>query len=337
MERCLYTYCALNKNSPPDEHTASREHIVPYAIGGSDLLAIDYCSKKANNDFGRDIDAPFIELPLIGFKRHLLGIKGYSGIVPDIVFQGKCTEINRECKIVFPFGGDVYPDFGIDVAGSLDSGRMSFSGSEERLRGAVTSMLQKASRKSLTALNDNLKPIYDFDDAMTFAEVESGKTLHFQISFGYNAFFVPWARGILKMALGLGARTLGRTWAFSPTADNLRMSLICDSAELANQPIRGAVMGKLPQTVKTLLGVRGGRHTLAVLPNDRGMVAYISLFGGEVFDAIIDLGSGPADVNVANDEAPANWECAFHIDPVTRQLEIETLDKINARTGSEAT
>jgi len=58
MERCLYTYSELNKNCPPNESTASREHIVPYAIGGSDHFAIDYCSKKANNDFGRDIDAP---------------------------------------------------------------------------------------------------------------------------------------------------------------------------------------------------------------------------------------------------------------------------------------
>lgn len=59
MERCLYTYVELNENVPPNDWTASLEHIVPYALGGCDSFSIRYCSKKANNDFGRDIDAPF--------------------------------------------------------------------------------------------------------------------------------------------------------------------------------------------------------------------------------------------------------------------------------------
>lgn len=52
MERCLYTYVDLNQNDPPDDRTATLEHIVPYAIGGSGEFLIKYCSKKANNDFG---------------------------------------------------------------------------------------------------------------------------------------------------------------------------------------------------------------------------------------------------------------------------------------------
>lgn len=335
MERCLYTYVELNQNEPPDDRTATLEHIVPFALGGTDAFTIRYCSKKANNDFGRDIDAPFIALPITGFKRHSLGLKSYSGTVPDIVFKGDCPELQKSCNIVFPYAGEVYADFGINGTGGIDSGKVTFSGSEDRLRGAVTSLIKKASRKGLTVLGDQLQPITTFEEALEAATKETGEKLHFRMDFGRDAFFVPWSRGIIKIALGLGAYALGRTWAFSPEADVFRTSLICDTAALAAQPLRGTTVGRIPPDLARMIDIQPGRHSLAVLPHENGMAAYISLFGGDIFDAIIDLGNGLADVKRSNDRLPPTWNCVFHIDPVTRKLTTMTLGDVDARLGSD--
>lgn len=291
---CLYTYVELNENVPQDDRTASLEHIVPYALGGCDSFGIRYCSKMANNNFGRDIDAPFIALPITGFKRHQLGLKSYSGTVPDIVFKGDCPELQKDCHIVFPYGGNVYADFGISVTGSIDTGEVAFAGSEDRLRAAVTGLIAKASRKGMTVLSDQLQPISTFEDVIEAAKRESGEKLHFRMDFGRDAFFVPWSRGLIKMALGLGAFALGKTWAFSPEADVLRSSLVCESARLTTLPLKGTTVGRIPPEVARMFDIQAGRHTLAVFPYDSSMVAYISLFGGELLDASINLGSGPA-------------------------------------------
>ncbi|NKC11718.1 MAG: hypothetical protein GKR94_05795 [Gammaproteobacteria bacterium] len=221
MSRCLYTYADLGQGK------STVEHIVPYALGGSDAFVIRYCSKQANNDFGRDIDAPFMALPLVGFSRYSLGLKGRSGQVPDIVFNGECVELETPCKVVFPFRGEPYANFGVSPSGSLESGKICFSGSEERLRLAVKGLIKKATVKGFSLQSHTYSPILTIEDAFSEAKTESGETLHFRLHFGYEDFFVPWAKGIVKIALGFGAFALGETWAFSPAADALRSALMC--------------------------------------------------------------------------------------------------------------
>jgi hypothetical protein len=337
LEKCLYTYVKLNQNSPADDCTATLEHIVPYALGGSASFGIRYCSKKANNDYGRDIDAPFIALPMIGFKRHDLGLKSYSGTVPDMVFKGECTDLQTKCDIIFPYGGEVYADYGIQVAGSIDSGQLAFSGGEDRLRMAVSSLIKKASHIGLNILNEYLQPITNFEDALATATKRSGEILHFRLDFGHEAFFLPWSRGLIKMALGLGAYALGQSWAFSAEADILRSCLISSKTDLASKSLRGTTTARIPPNTAQIIDIRPGRHTLAVLPHHNGMAAYISLFGGEIFDAIIDLGNGPADVKRVNDQLPTTWDCVFHIDPVTRQLTTMCLADVNSRMEEMST
>ncbi|MDZ4294984.1 MAG: hypothetical protein U1C47_24050 [Hydrogenophaga sp.] len=61
------------------------------------------------------------------------------------------------------------------------------------------------------------------------------------------------------------------------------------------------------------------------------MIAYISLFGGEMMDAMIDLGNGPSDIKLVNETLPPHWECVFRIDPKTRRLTELSLAEVNAR------
>ena len=227
----------------------------------------------------------------------------------------------------------MYADFGISVTGGIETGRLAFAGSEDRLRTAVTSLIGKASRKGMMVLSDQLQPISTFEDAVEAAKRESGETLHFRMDFGREAFFEPWSRGIIKMALGLGAFALGKTWAFSSEADLLRSYLVYESARQHTLPLRGTTVGRIPPDIAKMFDILHGHHTLAVFPYESSMVAYISLFGGEVFDAILDLGSGPADVKLVNDQLPSSWICVFHIDPVARKLTTMTVSDVYARVG----
>jgi hypothetical protein len=258
MAKCLYTYVDLNEHVPADDRTATREHIVPYALGGSDAFAIRYCSKKANNDLGRDIDAPFIALPLVGFKRHSLGLKSYSGTVPDIVFKGECEELKRTCSIIFPYQKPVYADFEPEVQGGIGAGRISFAGSEDRLSHAVNSLIKKARRNGLTLLGNvgqQLELIANVDDAMRVAVRSTGETLHFQMDFGMDAFAIPWSRGLIKIALGLGAYALGESWAFSAAADNLRSCLICNANSLKDMPLLGTTVGRIAPEMRCVSAI----------------------------------------------------------------------------------
>lgn len=334
MPRCLYTYAQLNSNTPPDDLSATLEHIVPYALGGSDGFSIPYCSKKANNDFGRDIDAPFIALPIVGFKRHMLGLKSYAGIVPEIRAKGDCVELGTPCDVVFPYQASPYADFGVSVAGGIDAGQISFTGSPDRLRGAVQSLIKKVDRKGLQLLSEKLQPIATFEDAIEAGRSATGETLHFRLNLGHDQFFVPWTKGLLKMALGLGALALGEAWAFSPDADRIRSCLLSQPEAFSTYGLMGTTTSRIPPEIAAMMGVSAGHHSLAVLPYEDRMVAYISLFGGEMMDAMIDLGNGPSDIKLVNDTLPPQWECVFQIDPTTRKLTKLSLAEVNARAPS---
>lgn len=48
-----------------------------------------------------------------------------------------------------------------------------------------------------------------------------------------------------------------------------------------------------------------------------------------LFDAIIELGDGPANVKVANNRLPVDWTCVCYIYPTTRRLETATYSEID--------
>ncbi len=331
MEKCIYTYSPLN-NLPDDDNAATLEHIVPYALGGCREFGIEYCSKKANNTFGSDIDSPFISHPIVGFKRHKYGLKGYSGEVPDVIFDGVCKELNTPCKIVFPHQAEPYADFGLAVEGGFNKGLIEYYGSEDRIRIAFKQLLNKAKKTGRTLISSSGTPIISTEDALNHAVVEVGESLHFRLNANAD-FFSPWSKGIMKIALGLGAFSLGRSWAFSPAADKLRTILLtAPSKEQINSTLL-----RIPDEIRKLINIQRGKHTLAVLPGaigdtaSNGMTAYISLFGGELYEAIIGLGDGPADVKTVNDALPKNWKCVFTIDPDNRSLTQTTIGEINCR------
>lgn len=314
MRKCIYTYRPLNINVPADDNTESKEHIIPYALGGSDAFVTYDCSKKSNNDFGRDIDAPFIKIPFVGFKRHELSIKGYGGDVPDIEMKASITDINKEGVLIFPYNDEPYVDTGIEVGGGILTGKMSFGGSPDRVKRAVADLIKKANRKGLQVMHEDLTPVFSANDISSKATAQNGKEVHVNLKLGIENFFEPWAKGIFKIVLGLGHTVLGEDWTFSPSGDKVRMTLVKPFPEWQHIGIKGSVMCQLPDEIKFLLRIKPNVHTLGVLPYENRMIAVVSLFGGETFDAIIDMGDDLGNKRVINDTLPKDLKMCFHID-----------------------
>src|SRR5262249_12954227 len=100
MIRCIYfPERELNDDRPPNDCTKSLEHIVPWALGGSNACATEDVSRKANSEFGTEIDAPFSNLLPIAFWRHTLKLAGQSGTIPPIVFDAIATKNGMKAKI----------------------------------------------------------------------------------------------------------------------------------------------------------------------------------------------------------------------------------------------
>jgi hypothetical protein len=107
MARCIYCLAELNNKEPADDMTGTVEHIVPLSLGGSRAFGTTDTSKKYNNDFGRDIDAPFMNLPFLAIKRHMFGLKGYSGNFTAIEWKIRSTENGEPGTLTIDEQGNV--------------------------------------------------------------------------------------------------------------------------------------------------------------------------------------------------------------------------------------
>ena len=93
-QRCIYRGVALNNNRIEDSDTASVEHIIPWAIGGSNSVTTSDVSKLANNDLGSKVDAPFASTLPIALKRHQLELKSQGGNIPPIIWRAKALKVS---------------------------------------------------------------------------------------------------------------------------------------------------------------------------------------------------------------------------------------------------
>lgn len=149
MPRCIYCRAELNNNVPPNDMTASLEHIVSLALGGTNAFSTNDASRKYNNDLGRDIDAPFMNLPLLAMKRHMLGLKGHSGTFPLIEWKIRSTKNGEPGTITIDDQGNI--DVRFDPVVITDKKgqhtKRLVAGSPDRVREILDGMLNAAKKK----------------------------------------------------------------------------------------------------------------------------------------------------------------------------------------------
>lgn len=338
MPLCIYCYQQLNSNNPPDDMTSTREHVVPWALGGSNQFSTHEASKKYNNDFGRDIDAPFIDLLPLAIKRHQLGIEGYSGTIPPIRWKARSLDNDEPIEIsIAPDGQVSYRHDTVVIKDEKATHSNVLVGADrERTREILAGMLAKA-RKSgqsiYSATGDPIRTVTDMERHYTIEETSlmraDVKALDFDV----------WVRGIFKMILGLGHIVLGSTWTFGVDGNRFRAVLAEDRKHWPTESLRGFATGEIPDDIAGLLGitpaVRQARmHTLAILPGEEPM-AIVSLFGGDgVPEAMIATGAEQGALAVVNDTMKRTTRVGARIDPRTRQVTWITIGDLDIAAAS---
>jgi hypothetical protein len=91
-------YCGTDHED--DAIPFSKEHVVPYAIGGSNGLIIFTCAISKNN-LGSKVDAPFMTSFPVASKRFFLGLESHNGNPPTFDLGGTGWVDDKEVPISY--------------------------------------------------------------------------------------------------------------------------------------------------------------------------------------------------------------------------------------------
>ena len=324
MAKCIYCRSELNQNQPPDDFTYSKEHIIPYALGGSDVFSTRDASTKYNSELGRDIDSKFVNLLPLSIKRHMHQIAGHSGKIPPIRWKAKSLQEGDPATITINADGQV--DYTFDTVFVKDTKKthedILVGASPDQMRRILVGMLQKASKKGKACYSQTGKRISQLEDFEPYFEIAETSQFHSSVV----AFdFEIWTRGIFKIILGLGHVILGPNWTFSADGgDRIRTVLFCDRIHWPAQSLNGFLTGELPEDIRRMAGItpvvrQENKHTLAILPLPQETVAIISLFGGDnIPEAMVSLGGERGNLAVVNDTMNRHTRVGVQINPTTR-------------------
>jgi hypothetical protein len=144
------------------------EHIVPYAIGGSNALTIRVC-RDSNNSLGGRIDKPFIEIFTVRADRFFLGLRGTDGTEPTLDLGGSSKIHEKDVRIAYTVTKDskelkiVTPTIVKTPIGDLE--HWSVSGDPEQVRQIVEGKLksQKAQGKEMKDEAGHVLGLEDLD------------------------------------------------------------------------------------------------------------------------------------------------------------------------------
>ncbi|UEM17948.1 hypothetical protein J4G43_053025 (plasmid) [Bradyrhizobium barranii subsp. barranii] len=130
----------------------------------------------------------------------------------------------------------------------------------------------------------------DIEIALLVANRNEGREFKASVTVDVAAFNEARARLMVKIALGLGHRVLGPEWTLGPGGMMLRSHLFPGEKDLNFGSLKGTIDANVPPVVAEIVGLANNRHVMAVLPIGKSTCAFISLFGGQVGTAVVDLG-----------------------------------------------
>jgi hypothetical protein len=341
VAKCIYREIPLNSNVPADSNTASTEHIIPWALGGSNGLVTPDVSKEANNDLGSDVDAQFADTLPLAIKRHNLQIKSQKGNIPPIVWTGLSPE-GVAGTLTIHADGRVDLDLATDVERPEkgEPGPVSVSGPRDRIEPILAGMLKGMKKRKHSAYSQNGKLLESLDDFLTASEQTLVNQLRLSIEY-FNQ--EAWIRGLLKIALAAGHKILESDWTFGPDAGVIRQIVMNPRSNWPASP-RGFIAGEWDRSLRLALGktaaVRASnQHSIAVLPADQhgtGIMA-ISLFGGDgVPEAAIHIGKLPLAFSASlNRKDNGDTVIGYRVDPRTRNTKAITLAEVDKRIAQQ--
>ncbi len=282
-------YCAYCGVDYKEDVPQTDEHIVPFALGGSNSFTIPACH-GCNSNLGSDVDAPFLDFFPIRSKRFFLGLESTSGNEPSIDLGGIGWINGKEVRISYVVQGEskelkIAEPAIVKTSNADGTEHWQVSGDPVQVREIIEGKLRKQLKlgKTMTSEDGKVLGLENLDslfaDKQTVVENPSVlKTIPFDPLMPVRFF--------CKLALATAHFHLGDKFSRSPPADMLRRHIALKDYSQVNLP-GGAIWPYVDPIEKLLaLFAKPEHHTLAILDGrPRWFIA--SLFGE--FGSLIQL------------------------------------------------
>ena len=277
----MATFFCIYSGKDLDEVERSDEHIVPYALGGSNQFVTRDASKKANNDLGSFADAALIDNFFMTNERWSRGIKSQGGNIPDLTLSGTVEINGKELPVDFIVHADRTTTLAIrpEVESDWANKRFRIECDPRDFPSIATNIERKAQRKGIDIR------LADRDVAPNTVTIEK-PWIKSELAFDMNAFTL----GYIKMALATGHYVLGELWSRGDTAARIRAALKAGAnrtkVDWAQHRIRGGVWPNCGGELTSVMHAGADRHVLLLL--NTGPLAFYALLFGK-YDGMVCL------------------------------------------------
>jgi HNH endonuclease len=328
METFYCPYCGVEHETTV---ATSVEHVVPYALGGSDDLAITTCA-RSNNTLGSEVDAPFLDFFPVRSARFLLGLASTKGNGPTLDLSGTWWMDGKEVRVshtISPGRNEFkIADPTITKTPTPDgSERWQIHGDPATVRSIVEGKLRKQTKLGKTVTTpdgvvltpENLESMFVGKEMVT-----PNPSVMMTISPDYLTFI----RFFSKLALAIGHLHFGEMFSRSATGARLRRQM--NARGFDDVTLRGYFW---PEThsVKHILGrfAEKDRHVIAIVDAEPPMLV-VSLFGE--YDAFLPL----EELTERTDPTAGREGTVWRIEMPSRRLSTFTLGDFVAERCREA-
>jgi hypothetical protein len=270
-------YC----NVDHDQHVKfSKEHIVPFAVGGSNCLTILVC-EDSNNRLGGDVDKPFIEFWSVRADRFLFELAGTDGTLPTLDLSGTSQIDGREVRVIYRItkeGKDLRIGSPMVTKAQTATGEQwTVSGSPDAVRRVITGKLESQLKKELE-MRDSNGVVLTMDGIDGVIDSAEERLLLPEIVWTERFVFLEQIRFFAKLALATCHFVLGESFSKSIQASRLRQAM--EANTLADVVLPGAAIWPDLAGTEQLLAMfqEPDKHVLTVI-QETPRVFIASLFG----------------------------------------------------------
>jgi len=336
MEReDLLMYCPYCGVDHDDATTiSSMEHVIPFAIGGTNDLTIRTC-KTCNNNLGTDVDAPFMESFFVSSKRFFLDLASTKGNAPTLDLSGTGWIDDKEVPISYVISGDK-KELKIAVPSviktSMGDGteRWQISGDPRKGKEILEGKLRQqiALGKTMTLEDGRQLRLEDLDDMIETrtTKVENPSVLkiiqHDQIVF---------IRFFSKLALAMGHLHFGESFSRSAIGESLRHNMKAQTMD--DVMLRGSVWPAIERFQAVLKMIAKEDHHTVVIMEGEVPVLVVSLFGE--IGAVIPLGQAPVDRLLTLTDKGTVWRIALPSRVLSKLTVLEMVGELLAPLRSQ--
>ena len=304
--RLAMPYCPYLNQDLGAEAQFSDDHIVPFAIGGSDVFTTRV-SKAANDRLGDGPDGTMVNSFFMTFERLKRNLRSTSGNLPELRADGT-AEIDG---VMVKFSvTDTTADSRIELQSRVhpvhDAGgkpaRFVVADNEAEAKEILEKIAKRRGR-------DGQAPV-DVNSALARArmvEVADFTTVH---SIKVDAC----ERAFAKMALATGHRVLGERFSRSPDAELIRRFMWEGTVDPA--AVLQATFVSIPEAPSGYFGpmVHGEDHVLGIACFGRTDAVFFAILFG-TFNAVVRLGPAAPYPQLMGGRGPV-----FVIDPTSRAM-----------------